>query len=54
MIPTISYEEILRLFDEAKGWLETLKIQIDGTRFGEYYNNLQKLISWHRNGAIPS
>ena len=51
MIPTISYEEMLRRFDEANGWLETLKIPIDGTRFGEYYNNLKKLISWYRNGA---
>jgi hypothetical protein len=51
MIPTISYEEMLRRFDEAKGWLETLKIPIDGTRFGEYYNNLKKLVSWYRNGT---
>ena len=51
MIPTISYEEMLRRLDEAKAWLKALKISIDGTRFGIYYDNLKEIVTWHSNGA---
>lgn len=51
MIPIISYEEMLQRFDEAKAWLATLKIPIEGSRFGEYYDNLKKLVLWYKNGT---